>query len=173
MHCFTGTPLSLSLHWKSTYRHGSLLVVVAHPSSQIVDRSSASAPVLCARCSLWPSLKIADRRSPIALPLLRPPIALPLLRSLALPQGDSEVIFKFLTTDQPCLTAFGHIIEESRSLAARLRMVFFIHTKCKGNNVADKLAKLAKNLYDPQVWLEDIHRNVTDLVTFDRSFLHS
>ena len=67
----------------------------------------------------------------------------------------------------------GHIIEESHSLATKLRMVFFTHTKRKGNNVADKLTKLVKNLYEPQVWLEDIHSNVTDLVTFDRSFLHS
>ncbi|KAK9986753.1 hypothetical protein SO802_031704 [Lithocarpus litseifolius] len=63
-------------------------------------------------------------------------------------KGDSEVIFKFLINCRPALlTAFGHIIEESRSLAARLRMVSFTHTKRKGNNVADKLTKLAKNLF--------------------------
>ena len=42
---------------------------------------------------------------------------------------DSEVIFKLLTADQPCMSAFGHIIEESRFLAARLKMVSFTHTK--------------------------------------------
>ena len=44
-------------------------------------------------------------------------------------EGDSEVIFKLLTADQPCMSAFGHIIEESRFLAARLKMVSFTHTK--------------------------------------------
>ena len=80
-------------------------------------------------------------------------------------EGDSEVIFKLLTAEQPCMSAFGHIIEESRSLATTFRSATFTHTKRQGNNVADKLAKLAKNLYEPQVWLEDIHRNVTELVT--------
>ena len=87
-------------------------------------------------------------------------------------EGDSEVIFKLLTAEQPCMSAFGHIIEDSRSLAARLRLATFTHTKRQGNNVADNLAKLAKNLYEPQVWLEDIHSNVTELVTADRFFLH-
>ena len=71
-------------------------------------------------------------------------------------EGDSEVIFKLLTANQPC------IIEELRSLVARLRMASFTHTKRQGNNVADKLTKLAKNLYEPQVWLEDIHSNVSN-----------
>ena len=87
-------------------------------------------------------------------------------------EGDSEVIFKLLTAEQPCMSTFGHIIEDSRSLAARLRLATFTHTKRQGNNVADKLAKLAKSLYEPQVWLEDIHSNVTELVTADRFFLH-
>ena len=81
-------------------------------------------------------------------------------------EGDSEVIFKLLTAEQPCMSAFGHIIEDSRSLAARLRLATFTRTKRQGNNVADKLAKLAKNLY------EDIHSYVTELVTADRFFLH-
>jgi len=87
-------------------------------------------------------------------------------------KGDSKVIFKLLIANQPCMSTFGHIIEELHSLVARLRMASFTHTKQQGNNVADKLAKLAKNLYEPQVLLEDIHSNVTDLVTVDRSFLH-
>ena len=70
------------------------------------------------------------------------------------------------------MSAFGHVIEDSRSLATTLRSATFTHTKRQGNNVADKLAKLAKNLYEPQVWLEDIHSNVTELVIADRIFLH-
>nr|XP_023922049.1 uncharacterized protein LOC112033506 [Quercus suber]POE98459.1 hypothetical protein CFP56_14859 [Quercus suber] len=44
-------------------------------------------------------------------------------------ESDSDVILKLLTADQPCMSAFGHIIKESRSLAARLMMVSFTHTK--------------------------------------------
>ena len=64
-------------------------------------------------------------------------------------KGDSEVIIKHLKAYQPCLTAFGHIIEEARALSAKLRKASFSHTRHKGNNVVDKLTKLAKNLYEP------------------------
>ena len=87
-------------------------------------------------------------------------------------EGDLEVIFKLLTAELPCMAAFGHIIDESRSLAAIFRSATFTHTKRQGNKVADKLAKLAKNLYEPQVWLEEIHCNVTELVSADRIFMH-
>ena len=70
------------------------------------------------------------------------------------------------------MSAFGHVIEDSRFLATTLRSATFTHTKRQGNNVADKLAKLVKNLYEPQVWLEDIHSNVIELVIADRIFLH-
>ena len=86
-------------------------------------------------------------------------------------EGDSEVIINHLKTKQPCLTAFGHIIEEARTLSARLRQASYSHTRRKGNKVADKLAKLAKNLYEPQVWMEDIHCNALQYILFDRSLM--
>ena len=88
-------------------------------------------------------------------------------------EGDSEIIYKHLVSDSTCTTAFSHIIEDSRRLATRLRSVSFSHVRRKGNTVADKLAKLAKFLYEPQIWLEDIHSDVTNFVILDRSFLPS
>ena len=69
------------------------------------------------------------------------------------------------------MIAFGHIIEEARTLSARLRQASYSHTRCMGNKVADKLAKLAKNLYEPQVWMEDIHSNALQYVFFDRGLM--
>ena len=69
-------------------------------------------------------------------------------------EGDFEVIYKHLISDSPCLAAFGHINEDSRLLTSNAS---FSHVKCNGNTVVDKLAKLAKFLYEPQIWLEDIH----------------
>ena len=86
-------------------------------------------------------------------------------------EGDSEVIINHLKADQPCLIAFGHIIEEARALSGKLRTTSFSHTRRKGNNVADKLAKLAKNLHEPQVWMEDIHSNAMQFVILDRGFM--
>ena len=86
-------------------------------------------------------------------------------------EGDSEVIINHLKAKQPCLIAFGHIIKEAWTLSARLRQASYLHTRCKGNKVADKLAKLAKNLYEPQVWMEDIHSNALQYVFFDRGLM--
>ena len=72
-------------------------------------------------------------------------------------EGDSEVIFKHLSSDQPSIAAFGHIVEDARSLAAMLGRFSYSHLKHKGNMVADKLTKQAKFLYEPKIWLEDIH----------------
>lgn len=62
-------------------------------------------------------------------------------------EGDLEVMFKHLTTSQPSLAAFGHIVNDARSLVAKLRRVSFSQIKHKGNVVANKLAILAKCLY--------------------------
>lgn len=79
-------------------------------------------------------------------------------------KGDSETIFKHLCSDQPSMAAFGHLVGDAGSLAATLRSLQFSHIKRKGNMVADKLAKLAKTLYEPTIWFEDIHRDVAPLV---------
>ena len=51
-------------------------------------------------------------------------------------EGDSEVIFKHLSSDQPIMAVFGHIVEDARSLAAMLRRFSFSHLKHKVNMVA-------------------------------------
>ena len=86
-------------------------------------------------------------------------------------EGDSETIYKHLSSDQPSMAAIGHIVDEARKLAATLRSYQFSHMKRKGNMLADKLAKLAKTLYEPTIWVEDIHRDVATLVVSDRSFM--
>ena len=83
----------------------------------------------------------------------------------------SEIIHKHLKLDLPCLAAFGHIIDDARLLISSLRNASFTHVRQKGNIVADKLAKLAKFLYEPQIWLEDIHSDVTNFVLLDKSLM--
>ena len=46
----------------------------------------------------------------------------------------------------------------------------FSHIRGKGNAMANKLAKLAKYLVVPQVWLEDIPSDVDSFVLIDSSF---
>ncbi|KAK9988849.1 hypothetical protein SO802_029088 [Lithocarpus litseifolius] len=73
---------------------------------------------------------------------------------------DSEIIYRHLISYSTCMTAFGHIVDDSRWLAKSLRSASFSHVRRNGNRVADKLAKLAKFLYEPQIWIEDIHRDI-------------
>ncbi|KAL0012228.1 hypothetical protein SO802_007336 [Lithocarpus litseifolius] len=82
---------------------------------------------------------------------------------------DSEIIYRHLISDSTCMTAFGHIVDDSRWLSKSLRSASFSHVRRNGNRVADKLAKLAKFLCEPQIWIEDIHRDVI----LDSSFLPS
>ena len=86
-------------------------------------------------------------------------------------KGDSEVIYKQFVLDSTCTAAFGHIIEDSRRLTTSLISASFSHVRHNENKVADKLAKLAKFFYEPQILLEDIHCDVTNLVILDRSLL--
>nr|POE75016.1 isoform 5 of dol-p-man:man(7)glcnac(2)-pp-dol alpha-1,6-mannosyltransferase [Quercus suber] len=86
-------------------------------------------------------------------------------------EGDSEVVFKQLNAKPPCLASYGHIIEESQILALNLSFASFSHVKRSGNVVTDKLAKLAKHVIEPQIWLEDIHSDATNIVTLDKKFL--
>nr|POE94827.1 hypothetical protein CFP56_12682 [Quercus suber] len=86
-------------------------------------------------------------------------------------EGDSEVVFKQLNAKPPCLASYAHITEESQILASNLSFASFSPVKRSGNVVADKLAKLAKHVIEPQIWLEDIHSDATNLVTLDKFFL--
>ena len=83
-------------------------------------------------------------------------------------EGDSEVVYKHLTTTSPSLASFGHITDETRSLVSQFRFASFSHVKRSGNAVADKLAKLAKKFSTPQIWREDIHYEANSFVILDK-----
>ena len=84
-------------------------------------------------------------------------------------EGDSETVISHLNSKSPCLASFSHIIDNSCSIATSFRYYSFIHTKRMGNNVDDKLAKLAKCCNSPQIWLENIHCDATNFVMMDKS----
>ena len=46
-----------------------------------------------------------------------------------------EIIYSHLVSDSTYMTAFGHIIEDSRCLAISLRRVSFSHVRRNGNRV--------------------------------------
>jgi len=85
-------------------------------------------------------------------------------------KGDSTTVLNCIQASSPCLVSFGNVIEDSIALASQLYDCSFSHVRQKGNAVADKLAKLAKYLVVPQVWLEDIPSDVDSIVLIDSSF---
>ena len=85
-------------------------------------------------------------------------------------EGDSETIMKALNLAFPCLSSFGHIIEDVKTLALNFASASFVHVKRKGNAVADRLAKAAKCIPCPHFW-SDLPCNVKQLVTDDSMFV--
>nr|POE70602.1 hypothetical protein CFP56_23039 [Quercus suber] len=75
-------------------------------------------------------------------------------------KADSETISKVLNSASPCLSSFGHIIDDVKSLALNFTSVSFIHVKRQGNVVANKLAKATKFSLCPCFWLDDIPNDV-------------
>jgi len=61
-------------------------------------------------------------------------------------EGDSEIIFKHLTSDSVYLASFGNLVEDVKFAAQAFHHCSFSHVKRNGNSVADKLAKLAKSM---------------------------
>lgn len=85
-------------------------------------------------------------------------------------EGDSTTILNYIQGGSPSLEPFGNIIEDSSILASQLSHCSFSHVRRKGNAVFNKLAKLAKHLDVPKVWLEDIPSDVNSLVVIDSNF---
>ena len=84
-------------------------------------------------------------------------------------EGDSATVLNRILGGLPCLAPYGNIIEDSIILASQFSHYSFSHVRRKGNAVADKLAKLAKHLDVPKVWLVNIPSDVNSLVVIDSS----
>ena len=82
-------------------------------------------------------------------------------------EGDSEIITNSLNSSEACFAPFGHLIENARHLASGFQAVAFAHVRRKGNGVADKLAKLARQSHFPQIWFGAIHCDAHNLVMFN------
>ena len=82
-------------------------------------------------------------------------------------EGDSESITMAINSGNPCFSSYGHILDDVKALVLNFVSVSFLHVKRQGNAVADKLAKVAKNIPYPHVWSDDIPNDVHQLVIHD------
>ena len=71
-------------------------------------------------------------------------------------EGDSKVVTQALEIEAVGLAAYGLLIRDACTLARNFSEVSYSHTKRKGNKVAHGLAKLAANLADCVIWMEEV-----------------
>ena len=70
-------------------------------------------------------------------------------------EGNSETITKDLNSALPCLSSFGHIIDDVKTLALNFASASFVHT----------FGKTAKCIPCPHFWSDDLPCNLKQLVT--------
>ena len=75
-------------------------------------------------------------------------------------EGDSQVVIMALNSKSPVLAPYGSLLQDSLSLANSFSKLSYSHTKREGNTVAHNLAKLAVNLTNCVIWMEDVPPDV-------------
>ena len=77
-------------------------------------------------------------------------------------EGDSELVFKVLTTDSSPRSSIGHIIKDILSIASSLRTHTFSHTRRHGNSVAHTIARRVRLFFHLLVWMEGVLHNALE-----------
>ena len=75
-------------------------------------------------------------------------------------EGDSQVVIMALNSKSPVLAPYGSLVQDSLSLSNSFSKLSYSHTKRDGNPVAHNLAKLAVNLTNCVIWMEDVPSDV-------------
>ena len=75
-------------------------------------------------------------------------------------EGDSQEVTMALNSKSPVLAPYGSLVHDSLSLSNSFSKLSYSHTKRKGNTVAHNLAKLAVNLTNCVIWMEDVPSDV-------------
>lgn len=79
-------------------------------------------------------------------------------------KGDSSVVTEALRFNNARLASYGLLVEDAKLLEKSFLELSYSHTKRKGNKVAHGLARLALNLSDTIVWMEDIPPSISHFV---------
>ena len=75
-------------------------------------------------------------------------------------EGDSQVVITALNSKNIVLAPFGSLVQDSLTLSTGFSKLSYSHTKKEGNTVAHNLTKLAVNLTNCVIWMEDVPSNV-------------
>ena len=75
-------------------------------------------------------------------------------------EGDSQVVITALNSKNTVLAPFGSLVQDSLTLSTGFSNLSYSHTKKEGNTVAHNLTKLAVNLTNCVIWMEDVPSDV-------------
>ncbi|XP_030959223.1 uncharacterized protein LOC115981198 [Quercus lobata] len=79
-------------------------------------------------------------------------------------EGDSNTIYRELSSTDLSLALHGHVIQDTTCLASSFVNHSFSHVRRQGNNVAHALARWAINSPNLRVWMEDVSPNIQCIV---------
>ena len=82
-------------------------------------------------------------------------------------EGDSDIVYKDLSSTEPSLAPHGHIIQDVKLLASSFSCIFFSHTRRQGNGVAHALARRVINSPNQNVWMDNIPPDTLHVVLAD------
>lgn len=82
-------------------------------------------------------------------------------------KGDSEIVFKALSSWCLERSGIGHIIKDCKSISCFLQTCSFSHTRRQGNYVAHALAKREMMSSSLLVWMESVPPDISYLVFVD------
>ena len=78
-------------------------------------------------------------------------------------ERDSLRVIQAIIDTRPVQTLYGHIIDEIRFLSSTINCSV-LHVNRKGNKLAHALARRAILSVDTDVWMEDLPRDLDDVV---------
>ena len=87
--------------------------------------------------------------------------------SVAVVEGDAELIIRALQAREVLHPKYGHVIQDSLVLAADFQFCKFEHVRRIGNSVAHFLARRSKSSNGLRVWIESIPDDLAPLVARD------
>ena len=82
-------------------------------------------------------------------------------------EGDSLHVIKAVNTSKLSKASYGHIIDEIRLMLSSISYCNFVHVQCEGNKLAHALPCQVVVSADIDVWLEDLPRDLDDVLLFD------
>ena len=86
-------------------------------------------------------------------------------------EGDSDIVYKDLSSLEPSLALHGHIIHDVKQLASYFSCIRFTHTCRQGNSVAHALARRAISSPDLNVWMKNVPPDILHIVQVDLASL--